>query len=173
MYLALKPIKYRKDDLTVGDVSPGQEVPGFDSWNVWTKKGMIDQKYVRWSESGQLAPHEVAAAERKVVQPLPRGPLGPVHHEAEKVREPSFYKSALPEIRAAVVDSGVIEAPEPVDNSLLVATAAKPADGRVVVDIDPNLGNGGGLSCTACGRTGFKDANGLRVHQARIHKDIV
>lgn len=170
MYMALKPMKYRKDDLSIGDVAPGQEVPGFDSWDHWTKKALIEQRMVRWSDNGEMAPDERAAAERKVVQPLPTGPLGPIERAELPVREASMFKDALPPIRSAVVDSTLREEEE-MPNPLFQPTMAKPQDARIVVDTDPATVQV--ISCGACGKSGFKDANGLRIHQARVHKDIL
>lgn len=173
MYLALKPIKYRKADLTVGIIAAGEEVPDFENWDHFAKRGMLEQKWVRWSDTGELAPHERAAAERKVEQPLPRGPLGAPPGEPERQREAEFYKSAipdLPELRGSVVDS---EAPEeePAANPLFKPAPAAKLDARVVVDTEP--APAGDIICGICQRAGFKDQNGLRIHQARVHKDIV
>lgn len=178
MYLALKKLDVRMPDLSVAEIKPGTEVPGFAEWAPWTRKAMLDGHMVTWAVSGKLAPHEQEMAERVVHQPLPRGPLGAPAMVEAKVREPSLYVPATPNPHgtgAGAVDGDAVvysEEPDHVVSATLTATAAPAMGARDrAVGVDRTPPAKGAHDCPVCDKQGFKDFHGLKIHMARAHKE--
>lgn len=186
MYLALKEMNIRLPDLSVAAILPGQEVPGFADFATWTQKAMLDQLMVKWAPDGKLSPHEEAKANKRVIQHLPSGPLGPPQRDPEKVLETALYTPAEPKRHnsSLVVDSEapvLTGEPEPVqalaepqaaEETLFKAAPAARMNPSVSVTTDLPAASKGAHDCHVCGKQGFKNFAGLRIHMAQRHKDL-